>query len=147
MKVILLQDVAKIGRRSEVVEVPDGYARNQLIPKKMAEPATPANLKRIERMKANSAAEADAETEKYVKTAEALKDMTVTVETEVNEQGHLFKAVSPEDVAAAAKGAGIEVDPKLITIPEPIKEAGEHTIILQHGNERSEVQLVVTKKA
>ncbi len=133
MKVILLQDVAKIGRRYSIVEVNDGYALNQLMPKKLAEPATPANVARVEKMRSSTAASADAAKKQYETSVAALAGSSVVIETDVNEQGHLFKAVSAEDIAAAAKAADIAIDARQVLLKKPIKEAGEHTLMLVHA--------------
>ncbi len=146
MKVILLQDVAKIGKRYSIVDVPDGYALNQLVPKKLAEPATPINLKRIEKMKSDNAANADAVKRQYEANVEVLADVKVTVEAEVNEQGHLFKAISAEDIVAAAKAVGISFDVKQVVINKPIKESGEHTVVLSHGGRSNPFVVVVVKR-
>jgi large subunit ribosomal protein L9 len=133
MKVILLQDVAKIGRRHEVVDVPNGYAANKLIPKKLAEPATPANLKKIEKVQATKAGAA-AETEAMFTAAkEALQAEPLTIPAEMNEKEHLFKAVDASDIVEAAAAKGIVVTPQMIVFPEVIKTAGEHTVTLQAG--------------
>jgi large subunit ribosomal protein L9 len=146
MKVILLQDVAKIGKRSDLVDVPDGYALNQLIPKKMAEPATNANKKRIERMQASQAASQEADQAKFESAGAALAEAKVQVAAQANEQGHLFKAVSEADVAAGAKEAGIDIDPSLVVVGSPIKELGEHTVSLERGDSKVEFTIEVIKK-
>ena len=146
MKVILLQDVAKIGKKFTIVDVPDGYALNQLVPKKLAEPATPVNLKRVEKMKSDNKASADTTMRQYEANAAALAGVKVTIETEVNEQGHLFKAISTEEIAGAAKAVGISIDTKQIVISKPIKESGEHTVVLSHGGKNNPFAVVVVKR-
>lgn len=146
MKVILLQDVAKIGKRFEVTEVPDGYATNQLIPKRMAEPATPANLKRIERRQAENDANKEASEAVFTVAKKALAEKTVTVTVDANEQGHLFKAVSEADVAEAAKAAGVDVEASQIKISIPIKSVGEHSLKLVNGVSSAEFTIEVVKK-
>ncbi len=79
MKVILLQDVAKIGRRYSIVEVNDGYALNQLMPKKLAEPATPANVARVEKMRSSTAASADAAKKQYETSVAVLAGSSVVI--------------------------------------------------------------------
>lgn len=145
MKIILLQDVAKIGRRFDVVEVPDGYALNQLIPKHMAEPATPANLKRVEKMNKDKAADASQSTEEFQAAVAELKDKKLEIKTEINDQDHLFKAISVEEVVAAAKEAGVSLDASLVQFAEPIKEAGEHAVALKHGDVETSITILVTK--
>lgn len=146
MKIILLQDVAKIGRRYEVVEVPDGYALNQLIPKKMAEAATPANLKRVEKMNANKVASKEADAESF-KSAVATIDATpITITLEANEQGHLFKAVSADDVVVAAQAVGAVVTPEMVNFDAPIKEVGEHEVTLKQADETATITITVASK-
>lgn len=145
MKVILLQDVAKIGKRSELVEVPDGYALNQLIPKRMAEPATAANKKRIERLQADAEASRLADRERFAAAQQALQEKTITIPAETNDLGHLFKAVSVQDIASAAQEQGIDVDEAMVVVGEPIKEVGEHTVKLVRGENEAEFTIMVTK--
>lgn len=146
MKVILLQDVAKIGRRFSIAEVPDGYAMNQLIPKRMAEPATPANLKRIERRQAESTATEEAGQAAFETAKEALTGKVIAVVEEANEKGHLFKAVSEAEIVEAAQTAGVAVTTAMIRVPQPIKELGEHEIELVSGGNKTTFTIEVTKK-
>jgi large subunit ribosomal protein L9 len=146
MKVILLQDVAKIGRRSQIVEVPDGYAQNKLIPKGMAQPASAVNLKRIERLQAATAASDEADTSKFTNAVAILKDIVVKVPAEINEVGHTFKAISEDEIVSAAKEAGADIDTGMIEIKEPIKSEGEHTIGMMSGKEKAFFKIEVIKK-
>jgi large subunit ribosomal protein L9 len=146
MKVILLQDVAKIGRRSEVVEVPDGYAQNKLIPKGMAQPATAANMKRIQRMQADSAASNEASASQFTAAMAVLKDTVVKVPAELNEVGHTFKAISETEIAEAVNAAGVTIESSMISIDEPIKSEGEHTVTLASGSDKSTFKIEVVKK-
>ena len=146
MKVILLQDVAKIGKRSELVEVPDGYALNQLIPKRMAEPATPANIKKLEKLQATAEADRLADEARFVAAHKALEGKLVQIATDVNELGHAFKAVSEKDIAEAAQAAGVDIDATMITVGNPIKEIGEHTVELIRGTTKAEFKIEVIKK-
>ncbi len=128
MKVILLRDVAKIGRRFEIVNVPDGYALNKLIPAKDAEPASPANVKRVEAMKAKSTAnKADLDLE--IKTIiEKLASEPLLVPMDANEQGHLFKAVHKSDIVEAVGLRGFTLGEQYLVIDEQIKHIGSHQI-------------------
>jgi len=146
MKVILLRDVAKIGRRFEIKEVPDGFALNKLIPQKMAEAATPANVKRISaRQKSaveHSASEkAGAET---VSVASLREPLVITMEA--NEQGHLFQAVHAKDVVAVGMARGFGLEESQILIKSPIKALGAHTVELTAGGSTFPVAIVVTEK-
>ncbi len=135
MKVILLRDVAKIGRRSEIVDLPDGYALNQLIPKKWAEPATPANMKKIATMKATASLNDKLGDDQFQAAVASLHTATLQIiGGQANEQGHLFKAVHEADVIAAAKAQAIIILPTQVEIKTPIKSLGSHEIILKRGS-------------
>lgn len=146
MKVILLRDVAKLGKRFSVVEVPDGYALNQLIPKGMVEAATPLNLKRVQgRMDKVSSTQAS-ELASFSTTLAALKDVTIVVPAEANAQEHLFQSVKTADIAAALAAAGHAVPVAAITIPEPIKALGMYEIPLEHAGKKGSVMVSVVSK-
>jgi large subunit ribosomal protein L9 len=146
MKIILLQDVAKIGRRFEVVSVPDGYALNQLIPKRMAEPATPANVKRIEKMNKDKAASVEADSEAFQAAVATIEATPLTITLEANEQGHLFKAVSADDVVVAAQAIGAVVSADMVSFSAPIKELGAHDVTLQSGADTATITVTVAAK-
>lgn len=146
MKVILLKDVAKIGRRNEVVNVPDGYAMNQLIPKNMAAPATPTNLKKIEKLEAQAAASVEADNERFSSAKKALSEKVIKIEVDSNDQGHLFKAVNEADISAAAKGVGVDIESAMVVIKTPIKELGEHELSLKLGGNTASFTIEVIKK-
>jgi large subunit ribosomal protein L9 len=134
MKVILLRDVAKIGRRSEIVDLPDGYALNQLIPKKWAEPATQANMKKIATMKATASLHDKLEDDQFKVAVSALQASALQIEGgQANDQGHLFKAVHESDIITAAKGKGVVILSSQISIKTPIKSLGNHEIVLKRG--------------
>lgn len=146
MKVILLQDVAKIGRRYAVAEVPDGFARNKLIPMKAALPATPENLARYraqrERVEASKQASAAAVAEGLAQLAVA----GVVVAAEANAQGHLFKQVSAKEIAAATAAAGSALPETAIEIASPIKSVGVHVVTVVQGTTRGELTVTVTAR-
>lgn len=136
MKVILLRDVAKLGKRNTVAEVPNGYAQNKLIPSGMALPATPANLKRLEKTVSAQVAQTENEQALFVKALAELKDKPVIIQVEANAQGGLFQAIKPTDIAKALAQAGIHGVPiEAIKIDEPIKSSGEHQVSLVLGDQ------------
>lgn len=146
MKVILLQDVAKIGARYTVTDVADGYALNQLIPKGLAEPATPQNLKKLESRSASIEATKVADAEAFAAAKEKLAEVTLTITVEANEQGHLFGAVKASEVVTAAKAVGVIIEEAQVIMEEPIKATGNHVVKLAGGKEVVEVTLEVVAK-
>ena len=144
MKVILTQDVARIGKRFEITDVPDGHALNLLIPKGMAMPATPANRKQIEAQQQQVAADSAARADTFAAAAAALEGATLSVAVEANEQGGLFQALKPSDVVTAAAAVGAKLMPDQVQFAEPIKEVGTHTVTLSNGNETSTIEVTVT---
>lgn len=133
MQVILLQDVARIGRKHEVVNVPDGYGQNQLIPKGWAKPATKDNLKQIEQLQAEKGVKQGAAAERFLAAKEALSESSLVLKNHKNDKGHLFAAIKPEEIVAAAQTAGIVVEKNMIKIATPIKTTGEHEVELVQG--------------
>lgn len=146
MKVILLQDVAKIGKKSQIIEVPDGYALNKLIPRKMAEAATPANLSRITRANAEVEAVLAAAAENFSSLSAKLKKVMAKVPADTNEKRHTFKAVSVEEIVLALKESDLLVSADMINITSPIKSEGEHEIELVSGSDKSIFKIEVVKK-
>lgn len=144
MKVILLQDVAKIGRRFDIVEVPHGYALNKLVPQGLAKEATSENVKQVKARSEHIAAEHAASDEAFAAAAETLAGKTITIAAPANEQGHLFEAVKPDRIVEAIRDAGATVTPQQIHIGTPIKSVGLHTIDLISGDQRHELTVEVT---
>lgn len=148
MKVILLRDVAKIGRKGQVVELPDGYAQNQLIPKKWAQPASAVNLKKVANLDATAKAHTDAEQARFdAAVAAFLKSPLAVVGGEANAQGHLFKAVHEDDIVTSALRAGVTLEKRWVGIEAPIKALGQHTVVLKRGPQRVPCMIEVIKKA
>ncbi len=143
MKVVLLQDVAKIGRRFSVVDVPNGYALNMLIPKGLAEAATPENMKRVTAMK-NSASTSQADKESLFEAALSLiEGKAIVVSAAANDKGHLFEAVKLDSIIGAIGGHGAVVTAEQLAIDTPIKEVGEHTIALREGDVTKKITITV----
>ena len=129
MKVVLLKDVKNMGKRDDILNVSDGYARNFLFPQKLAAEATPGALKEIQRKRAaQDAREAELLAEAKNKAA-ALKDKVITLEVKCGEKGRLYGSVTSAEVAEALeKQHGVQVDKRKIDIGDPIRETGMRTI-------------------
>jgi large subunit ribosomal protein L9 len=146
MKVILLRDVAKLGKRFAVAEVSDGFALNQLIPKGMAEAATPENLKRVgARIEKQQTTKENSEAEFTVALA-TLVETSLSIAVEANAQGHLFKGVKAADIAAAAAARGHAIPVDSIQLREPIKALGTHAVVVKHGKASGEFMVTLNSK-
>lgn len=143
MKVILLQDVARIGRRFEVKDVPDGHALNFLIPRNMAELATPENLKRVQARAAKQETDHANREEAFDAALAKLSETQVTLSAEANDQGHLFKGIKPADIVSALEAHSVTLTEDQIELPRPIKEVGTHTIVVHLGEKKGSFELVV----
>lgn len=125
MKVILLQDVKSLGKKDEVVNVSDGYARNMLFPKKLALEATPKNMNDLKLKKAHEDKVAQENLEAARAFAKELEDKEVTVYIKTGDGGRVFGSVSTKEIAEAAKQQlGYEIDKKKMLLDAPIKVLG-----------------------
>lgn len=146
MKIILLKDVPKVGRKYDVKDVAEGYALNMLIPRKLAEIATPNGIKKIEALKENDLTQKKIQEELLVKNLEIIKNLTVTIKGKANEKGSLFAGITKEMLAAEIlKSSRLNIDANMIVLSKPIKEVGEHKITIEAGNRKAEFSLVVEK--
>ncbi len=147
MKVILLDDVTKVGRRGEVREVSDGYARNYLIPKKLALSATAGNLKNVGHIKEQQEAKAD----RIKAAADALRgriDALVYEERrQASEEGKLFGSVTSQDVAEFLERNSIKVERRRIVLDEPIKALGEFAVAVRlHQDVTAQLRVSVVRE-
>ena len=136
MKVILLQDVKGKGKKGQMLEISDGYARNFLLPKKMAIEATPDAINTM-RMNDKAAAEKAAkERAEALETSKRLREMTVTVTAKGGGAGKLLGAVTSQEIADALKAqSGIVLDKRKIVMSDPIKNVGTYTVQCKLGYE------------
>lgn len=147
MKVILKENIKGIGRKYEIKNVSDGYANNFLIPKKLAEYASPEAIKKAEILQATVDAEIQIREKLTEKQMEMLKGVKVILNKKSSDKGHLFEKIHAEEISEALKvQAKIEIDPEFLVIEKPIKEIGEHTILTQVGKNKGEFKLVVEKE-
>jgi large subunit ribosomal protein L9 len=148
MKVILLDDVAKVGRRGEVRDVSAGYARNFLIPRKLALSATAGNLKNLEHIKKQQEAKAD----RVKADAEALRarieGLVYEERRQASEEGKLFGSVTAQDVVEFLETRAIQVERKRVLLEEPIKALGEVEVPIRlHGGVTAQLKVVVSRTA
>jgi large subunit ribosomal protein L9 len=129
MKVILTQDVEKLGDSHDLVEVAEGYARNYLLPRSLALPATKSALANLDNMKRVSERRIARLRGAAEEQAKQLEGKTVVIEARTGENGRLFGSVTTADIAAALKEQfGIEIDRKQIQLEESIRSAGEYSV-------------------
>ena len=129
MKVILLEDVKKLGKKGDIIEANDGYARNCLIKKNLGVEATSANMNDLKLQKNNDAKIAQQQLEAAQAFAKELEDKTIRVEIKAGEGGKTFGSVSSKEIAAAYKSEyNLDIDKKKIQLPEPIRNFGTYEV-------------------
>lgn len=129
IQVVLQQDIPSLGKSGEVVKVRPGYARNYLIPRQMALPATARNIAKLEHDKAVAAARAAKLRAEAQQIAEKITAIKVEIGRKVGEGDRLFGSVTAKDIAAALEAQGIVIDRKKIALDEPLKALGEFEVV------------------
>lgn len=128
MKVILIDEIRGLGSRGDIVQVKDGYARNFLLPKKLARPATPGNLKSIEQERKKWNLLSEQEKTAAQKAAEKIEGMKLVIRKKVGDSGTLYGSVTASEIADALLAEGVEVDKRRIELSHPIKALGGHDV-------------------
>lgn len=129
MKVILLEDVKSLGKKGEIVNVSDGYARNYVLPKKLGVEANSANMNDLKLQKANAEKVAQEQLEEAQKMAAVLETKEVVLKMKSGEGGRAFGSISSKEIATAAKQqCALELDKKKIQLPEAIKALGVYEV-------------------
>jgi large subunit ribosomal protein L9 len=131
MEIILREHVDNLGRRGEIVKVADGYARNYLLPRKLALPATDGNRKRVERERKVVEAREAGEKSQADAIAARLATVDITIARRVGETEQLYGSVTSADIAEYLKEKGFEIDRRKLILPEPIKMLGDHDVPLK----------------
>ena len=132
MKVILLQDVKKLGKKGEIVEVSDGYGRNYLLARKLAAPGTSENINDAKQKKAAADHRAQVASDEAVVLASELKKMELTIPVRIGKGGKVFGAVTGKDISDAAKRQyDLDLDKRKVEIKEPIKALGTYDVIIR----------------
>lgn len=146
MKVIFLQEVANVARKNEVKRVKDGYARNFLIPNKLAKIATLQDLERLEIIRKSDEEKNKKELKNKKLMVDKIEGKEFILKFKVGDEGQLFESVTATKIAQAIKEQGFEVDENQIILEKPIKSIGEFPISINFGdNLQSKIVVVITK--
>lgn len=147
MKVILQQDIENLGKKYDIKSVADGYARNFLIPKSLAKPATKEALGELERLKEDFTKKAEEELKIIQETVSRLDGLEIEILVKTGDDGKLYGSVTPIRISEKLKEKSFDVKKTQIQLKEPIKEAGEYPILINfdHGLE-AEIKVIVIKE-
>jgi large subunit ribosomal protein L9 len=148
VQVILKQDVEKIGQRGDIVDVSRGYVRNFLVPRGLAEIATPSRLEDARREMAEAEEREQRIAERASEVAETLNKSVITIEARTGEDERLFGSVTAANIVSAIERArDIRLDRRRIKLEEPIKSLGTHQVPIQvHGDIEASVKIIVVPK-
>ena len=146
-KIILLEDVPALGRRGEVRDVADGYARNYLLPQKLALHASAANLKNLEGIKARQDSQAAKTLAHAQGQAQIIEGLHFAVKRQASDEDRLFGSVGRNDIDAFLAQHGVEVERRRIELDEPIKTLGEFSVPIRlHGDVTAQLKVTVTRE-
>ena len=147
MEVILREHVDNLGRRGEIVKVADGYARNYLLPRKLALPATEGNKQHVARERRIMEAREAEERARAEGAAARIGSVALTIARRVGETDQLYGSVTASDIADLLKEKGFEIDRRKLILPEPIKALGEHLVPLKlHREVTVQLKVAVVKE-
>ena len=147
MQIILQEDVEKLGHRGDVVTVKPGYARNFLLPNKLAVEATAGNMKALERIRAALAKKTATELEVAKKQAELLSLVALKFSRKTGENDQMFGSVTSGDIADGLKKEGFEVDKRQVQLPEPLKTLGDFPVAVKVFRDVSaQIQVHISKE-
>lgn len=148
MKIILQENIEKLGTRGQVVEVAEGYARNYLLPRSLAIPADTGNMKRLEKIRGALAKKEATERGAAELLAQQLAAASVTISRKAGENDQLFGSVTAADIAAALEAQGFNVDKRRIQLAEPIKVISENEVTVKlHHDVTATLKVSVTREA
>ena len=147
MEIILQEDVEKLGHRGQIVEVAEGYARNYLLPRKLALPVSKGNLKQVEQVKRALAKREATEREGAQKQAELLASLTVQLARKAGENDQMFGSVTAADISESLAAQGFSVDKRKLQLDQPIKALGEYQVPAKlHREVTAQIRVVVSKQ-
>lgn len=148
MQVILTQDVEKIGQRGDIVDVSRGYVRNFLVPRGLAEVATPAKMEEARRTMEEAEERDRRLAERAEEVAATLNKSVITIEARTGEDERIFGSITAANIVDAIERArGVHLDRRRVRLPEPIKSLGTHQVPVQvHGDVEASVKVIVVPK-
>jgi len=147
MKLILIQDVDKLGRAGDIINVKEGYARNFLLPHNKAKAATPGNMKLLDARKKKESLEEERKAEEARALANRLSNISLTISMEAGEEDKLFGSVTGDMISSRLKDEGIEIDKKDIIIEESIKKLGVYQVAARiHPTVKANLRVWIVKK-
>lgn len=147
MRVILLQDVENLGKKYDIKEVKDGYARNFLIPNKLAKPATKEALKWLEIQKEIEAKRAEEALKRVQELASAIDGREIIIPVKIGKEGQLYESVNRQMIFEKLKEAGFDIKKDQILLEEPIKELGEFPVKIKfEHNLEAEIKVIITEE-
>ena len=147
MKIILLEDIPTLGRRGEVRDVADGYARNYLLPQKLALTATAPNLKNLESIKARHDSQAAKNLAQAQEQAQAIEGLHLAVSRQASDEDRLFGSVGRNDIAAFLAQHKVEIERRRIGLDEPIKTLGEFSVPIRlHPEVTAQLKVTVARE-
>jgi len=147
MEVILLKDVESLGKEGDTVKAKDGYARNYLIPRKLAAPYSANAVKTLEEKRRNEAREAQKVKDKLEELANKISQLSITIPVESGMNDMLFGSVTPDMIFHALQHEGVQIDKKQVIIEEPIRKLGIYNITVKlHPEIKANLRVWVVKK-
>ena len=147
MKVIFLKDVPKKGRKYEVKDMSDGYARNFLLPRKLAAIATPAELKRLESMRATATEERAVRDDLLAKALAGMSDVTLTFVRKANDKGSLFDGVDAREIVEKLEADHhIALEADYLDLAKPLKKLGDHEVPFTVGDKKAVLKIKIEKE-
>jgi large subunit ribosomal protein L9 len=144
MKVILLKNIEKVGKKYEVKELSPGYVRNFLMPRGLAKMASPSNLEWLERLKNKRSFKAELELKKVQSLVSKIDGLEIEIKVKQNKKGKIFGSIGPSKIAEKLKDMGFRIKKSQIELVSPIKELGEYPVKISfsHGLEAEAVAIV-----
>ncbi len=147
MRVILLQDIKNLGKKYEIKEVADGYARNSLIPQNLAKPANKAVLAWVEMQKEIELKKSEEELKKTQDVATLVDGQEVVISVKIGDKGQFFEAINAQKIAEKLKAMNFEIKKNQINLAEPIKELGEYPVKINFDhNLEAEIRIIVVQE-